>query len=270
MQTLNNHEVYKTLRSIAETAYPEKLAEIRTFRVSIHAIESNSRHGDYNLLTREIRIFNLSRKTAHLIKTTIHELSHHIDCCFYGKTAHDKQFYTTYKHLLEVAHKMSVINLAETTDQIDSRDLAAMAKKVGAPRYETQQPKSGFLIKVDNAFAIRDQLKEHGYRFSSTEKLWILEVAETTKAKEETWILKIAPAGSVRVIALAENDIESIYFGIVGKKIPASRNPELKDLGFKFDKARGWYKRIKASEKDAFTRLCADRFQLRPSFTGTL
>ncbi|WP_226034435.1 hypothetical protein [Aquitalea palustris] len=270
MITLNNYDVYKSLRSIAETAFPDKISEIKSFKVSIHATESNTKHGDYNLLTREIRIFNLSRKTAHIIKTTIHELAHHLDCCFYGKTAHDKQFYTTYKHLLEVGHKMGTINLADTTDAIDSRDLSAMAKKVGTPKYETQAPKSGFLIKVDNAYSIKDEIKAHGYRFSTTEKLWIMEVDQASRAKEELWILKLTAAANVKIVPLSENNIESIYFGIVGKKIPQGRNVELKDLGFKFDKSRGWYKRIKASEKESFSQLCAERFQVRPSFTGTL
>lgn len=269
MLTLNNHEVWKTLKEIAEEAFPEKKGMVKSFRVSIYATESNTKHGDYNLMSREIRIFNLSRKTAHIIKTTIHELAHHCDCSFYGKTAHDKQFYTTYKQLLEVAHRMGKINLADTTDEIDSRDLSAMVKKVGKPQYESQVKRGGHIIKVDNAFTIKDQLKEHGYRFSSTEKLWLLEISDAQLPAEKAWIEGKTDSANIRIVGVDDNTIDSIYFAIVGKKI-FGKNDELKALGFKFDQARGWYKRILASEKNTVSQLVKERFSVTPSFTGTL
>lgn len=270
MLTFNNHEVWKTLKEIAEEAFPEKTGTLKAFRVSIYATESNTKHGDYNLMTREIRIFNLSRKTAHIIKTTIHELAHHCDCSFYGKTAHDKQFYTTYKKLLEVAHRMGKINLADTTDEIDSRDLSAMAKKVGKPLYEAQVKHDGYVIKVDNAFTIKDQLKEHGYRFSVTEKLWLLEVTNEQLSFEKAWVESITAAVNVRIVGVDDNTIDSIYFAIVGKKNLFGKNEELKTLGFRFDQARGWYKRIRAAEKTATTQQVRDHFNITPLFTGTL
>lgn len=269
MLTLNNHEVWKTLKEIAEAAFPELQGTLKAFRVSIHATESKTKHGDYNLVTREIRIFNLSRKTAHIIKTTIHELAHHCDCSFYGKTGHDKQFYTTYKHLLEVAHRLGVINLADTTDLIDSRDLSAMSKKVGKPQYQAQTKRGGHIIKVDNAFPIKEQLKEHGYRYSGTEKLWLLEVTDEQLLTEKSWIEAITAVTNIRIVSVDDNTIDSIYFAIVGKKL-FGKNEELKALGFKFDQARGWYKRILASEKNATTQLTNERFNITPLFTGTL
>ena len=269
MLTLNNHEVWRTLKEIAEEAFPENKGKIKAFRVSIHAIESRTKHGDYSLLTREIRIFNLSRKTAHIIKTTIHELAHHCDCSFYGTTAHDKQFYITYKRLLEIAHRMGKINLADTADEIDSRDLSAMVKKVGAPQFEAQARRSGHLIKVDNAFAIKDLLKEHGYRYSSTEKLWLMEVLDGQLEEERRWVEGKTQQGNIKIVGVDDNAIESIYFGIIGKKF-FGKNDELKTLGFRYDSARGWYKRIRASEKDEFSKLVRERFKVAPSFTGTL
>lgn len=270
MHTLNNADVYRTLRQLADTAYPEKAHQIRHFKISIHAQESATKHGDYAPHTAEIRIFNLSRKTAHIIKTTIHELAHHIDCSLYGKTGHDKQFYTTYKHLLETAHSMGIINLADTTDEIDSRDLSAMAKKVGAPTYTHQQAKEGWLIKIDNAFAIKDQLKARGYRFSATEKLWLLEVDATTRTTEETWVNTLTTANNIRIVPTADNSIQSVYFAIIGKKLPVAHNQILKDNGFRFDTTRGWYKRILAADTDSVTKSCSELFGIKPTFTGTL
>ena len=78
--TLNEYELQRVLKEIAETAFPEK--EVWYFKVLIISQESKGKHGDYNLMSKEIRIFNLSRKTAHIIKTTIHELAHHCQNCF--------------------------------------------------------------------------------------------------------------------------------------------------------------------------------------------
>ena len=67
--TLNEYEITKALKDIAEQTFPSQ--EFRYFKVMIMSQESKTRHGDYNQATKEIRIFNLSRKTAHIIKTTI-------------------------------------------------------------------------------------------------------------------------------------------------------------------------------------------------------
>lgn len=87
----------------------------------------------------------------------------------------------------------------------------AMAKKVGKPHYEgAQARRSGHVIKVDKAFAIKDELKEHGYRFSSTEKLWLLEVADAQLPTEKAWVNKTESA-NIRIVALDDNTIESVY-----------------------------------------------------------
>lgn len=270
MLTLNNVEVWKTLKAISEAAFPEKVALISSFRVEIHATESKSRHGDYHPTTKGIRIFNLSRKSSHIIKTTIHELAHHLDCCFNGDSGHHVRFYTIYKHCLEVAHRMGIINLADTVDAIDATDLKGMARCVGELQYEAQQVRSGFIIKVDNSFAFKDQLKAHGYTFSSTEKLWLMEVSAERLDEEKTWINNITVEANIRIVGRDDNSIDSVYFAILGNKNLFDKKEELKAMGCKYDSSKGWYKRIPASEKNSFIKVAQAQFSITPSFTGKL
>ncbi|WP_207002574.1 hypothetical protein [Trinickia mobilis] len=270
MLTLSNYEVYCTLKSIAETTYPDRVDKMRNFSVEVLAQESRTRHGDYHPSTRKIRIYNLSRKTAFIIKTTIHELAHHVDCCFYGKTAHDLQFYTTYKHLLETAHVMGVINIADVTDEIDARDILQLEKKAGRLVYDQQVAKDGLLIKVDRAFDIRDLLKERGYRYSATEKVWVLECDDSILEDEQGWLHGVTDATNVKVVRIAENTIESVYFCILGKNGFYGRQDELKELGFRFDQKKGWLKRIPAAEQASLARQVEKQFGVKATFRGKL
>jgi hypothetical protein len=270
MLTLNNGTVWKALKEIAEASYPDKIALIRHFSVDVQAKESKTRHGDYTYATRGIRIFNLSRKSSHIIKTTIHELAHHLDVCFNGSSGHGVPFYTIYKHCLETAHRMGVINLADTVDAIDATDLKGLARKVGELRYEAQAARDGFIVKVDNAFAIKDQLKGRGFTFSSTEKLWIKEVAAVDVDTEKVCVVALAGEKNVRIVGRDSNTIDSVYFAILGKKDLFDKKDDLKTFGCKYDSARGWYKRIQANEKKDFTNAVVRQFGITPSFTGSL
>ncbi|NGO98079.1 hypothetical protein BJL96_27845 [Burkholderia cenocepacia] len=201
----------------------------------------------------------------------MHELAHHVQCCFEGKTGHDRGFYTIYKHLLETAHQLGFIDLAETTDQIDSRDLANMAKLVGPPSRPTPIPKaSSHIIKVSNAFAIKDDLKAHGYVFSSTEKAWIHEVEDALLSSEAEWISARAQPDQIRIVKRSENVIESVYFCIVGKSGVFQHIEELKADGYRFDSKAGWYKRIPAIEKTTYEREVVKKFSVTPRFRGKL
>ncbi len=270
MQTLSNHEVWRNLRDIALAAYPTRARELRPFTVDVLAQESRTKHGDYMPSTGAIRIFNLSRATHEIIKTTVHELAHHVDVCFTGKTGHDLAFYGNYRHLLETAHDMRIVDLAKVGDDISVRDLDMMCKKVGAPDWQPHaiQPDS-YLIKVDNAFAHKDALKAAGFRFSPTEKKWVREVTGGERAAAEAETRQVAPGAEVTVVNTADNTIDSVYFAVMGKDL-WGMNDRLREAGFSFHKTRGWFRRIAASDKDRVGRECLEAFGTSPKFMGTL
>lgn len=270
MLTLSNYEVWSTLKSIAEEAYPERASEVKTFSVEVVAKESKTFHGDYHIRTRKIRILNLSRKTASIIKTSIHELAHHLDCCFDGRTGHDHQFYTKLKHLLETAHRMSVINLDDVLDEIDVADMRQLVKTVGSLEYTPQANDMGLLIKVDNAFSIKEDLKERGYRFSPTERLWILEADDSIVEDETGWLHGVTDASNVQIVPVADNKIESVYFCVLGKKGFFGRQDELKAAGFRWHEKKGWYKRIPAAQKREVETQVTRQFGVNAVFRGAL
>lgn len=270
MLTLNSHDVHRHLRSIALEAYPNQQNELRSFTVEVVAQERKTFHGDYHFAHRKIRIFNLSRPTAHIIKTSVHELAHHVDCCFYRRTGHDKQFYTTYKQLLETGHRMGILDLALVTDAIGLRDIAQLERSVGPLVFDAGTKKDGWLIKVDNAFKIKDELKSRGYAYSNTERVWLIECDNSILEDETGWLHQVIASENVRVIAAAENEIDSIYFCVMGKNGLFQHKEHLKADGFKFDNKHGWYKKVPAKAQREIGQSLKAKYAVEPKFRGSL
>ncbi|CAB3920439.1 DNA polymerase III subunit epsilon [Achromobacter xylosoxidans] len=270
MLTLNSNDIHEALRSIAAMAFEANSVMLRSFTVEIVPKEMRSRHGDYHLVTRKIRVFNLSRPAAHVVKTAVHELAHHVDCCLYGRTGHDKQFYTTYKLLLETGHRMGVIDLAVVTDAIGLRDIAQLEKSVGRLDFKPAVRKEGWVIKVDNAFRFKDSLKERGYSYSSTERAWVIECDDSILADETGWLHEHLESKNVRVLAAAANEIDSIYFCVLGKVGLFQHKDVLKADGFSFHAQHGWYKRVLAREQANMTTLLHGKYGVTPKFRGGL
>lgn len=270
MLTLNSHDVHRHLRSIALEAYPGQQGQLRSFTVEVVAEERKTFHGDYHFALRKIRIFNLSRPTAHIIKTSVHELAHHVDCCFYGRTGHDKQFYTTYKRLLETGHQMGIVDLAIVTDAIGLRDIDQLEKSVGPLEFDADARKEGWLIKVKNAFKIKDDLKARGYVYSSTERSWLIECDNSILEDETGWLHEMIERDSVQVVPAADNEIESIYFCILGKLGLFQHKENLKDEGFKFDSKHGWYKPVPAKAQREISAALKTKYAVDPKFRGRL
>lgn len=270
MLTLNSHEVHRTLKSIAYETYPDRHGKILSFSVDVIAKEMKSFHGDYHPGLRKMRIFNLGRPTAWIVKTSVHELAHHIDCCFYGKTGHDLQFYTTYKQLLETGHRMGVIDLDLVTDEIGVRDVRQLEKIAGPLVYETQVKKSGWLLKVDNAFSFKDELKQRGYTYSSTERVWLIECDASILEDEQGWLHAQTDAQNIRVVAADENEIESVYYCIMGKDGMFAHKEALKADGFTFNSKYGWYKRILAKDQKGLAKDLQGKYKVTPKFKGSL
>lgn len=253
MQTFNDGEVWETLRAVARRCYPDKLGLIKDTKVTVYAAEHPNRHGDYDLITREIRIFNLSRPKAAIIKTTVHELAHHLDFCFYGSTCHNKRFFVVYKCLLETAHRMRVVNLAEANDPILNHDITRLEAKVGRLEYKPFEPSNDFIVKVRIPSKDRIMLVDRGYRLSEKEQCWIREFTIEELAEEVRWLRASVPEDRVIIVRADENVIDAVYLGVIGKdKRLFEKRDELMLAGFRRDPVRGWYKKIRASQKEQF------------------
>lgn len=266
--TLSEYDVRKVLKEIAEKTFPDR--PLQFFKISILSKESASYHGDYNEMSREIRIYNLSRRTSDIIKTTIHELAHHCDNCFNGDSPHKKRFYGIYKQLLEKAHALGHIDLAKVIDEIDTRDIRMLEKHCGPLRYEPRpKEEDAFVCKVFNSYEYKNILRDRGYVYSPTEKAWVKEFTSEELATEGVFLADNMPAARVESVSSDEHEIESVYYLIIGSK-NQSISERMKADGFFFHDKFGWVKRIHAADKKREEDYIKEKYHVKPMVVGKL
>ena len=176
----------RALIDIVRYAYRDspKLNEYCDFRYEIVNKEMKSKHGDYTGALRRIRIFNTeSRSLTHLIKTSIHELAHHIDHCNRGKSDHSKDFYKEYRLLLFAALDLGLLDLTDALEGArDSTDANKMklilVEYMELGRAKRDRIKRAARISVYNAYDIKGPLKAMGFRWDPESKAWAKELDE--------------------------------------------------------------------------------------------
>jgi hypothetical protein len=248
-------EIHKMLETLAEKAFPDK--KILKFFIQVCTQESQSRHGDYSSMHRVIRIFNLSRKTEFILKTTIHELAHHCEYCIYGKTAHTKQFYSVYKALLETAVKMGIIDYEEVRKVNDSNDIKTLEShfgKINVAYNPKEDPKRNkYIVKVFDSFKIKHLLSKRDYTYNSIEQVWQKEINRGEMQVEKDFLYKIIEKKNVKVTGANDVQIEAIYYIIVDEGYAHKDklyNNKYLFKGYNFTKGNLWVKKIKAKDLD--------------------
>lgn len=182
-------QVKNILCDLVDYAYDDnnpKKDLYKKFYIEVSEQNKKSFHGDYDIKTHHIRIFNTYRDDASIIVTTIHELTHHIDNCNRGTSDHSKEFYTIFEHLLKTGLNMGLFSkeqfFAATADASDSKKVRKMIED-----YEPvpiAYKKDVLIVRVRNCFDIKEQLKARGYHFNSIEKSWELETSEVENEKK--------------------------------------------------------------------------------------
>lgn len=174
------YQLKQVLADIAGIAYPDndKLERYQRFFVQFINKDLKSKHGDYHPTEKTIRVFNLYRNDSTILKTSIHELAHHVDFINRGKTDHSIFFYEVYKDLLYAALNMQLLTAEEILkDNVDSGDASKI--KLFLEEYKPQSveyKKDICKISVANAFPIKDKLFSRGYSFAKLSKLWEKEI----------------------------------------------------------------------------------------------
>jgi hypothetical protein len=241
--------VHALLKRIADATYPGK---IRPFFVELCARELRGRHADYKSSERLLRIFNLSQPTPFLVASGIHELAHHSEFCLHGKTGHSARFYETMFALLKTAIEMGIIEHADALDSgRRSADLPQLRKRFGdqlAALTSLEAGDGALLVKVTNAYAIKDTLKDRGYRFSNLEAAWCKEIPQSDEQAERQFLNSVHRADSIAIVAAHKADIEAIYHLVV--KGGFDQREQLKAAGYLFNgygrTGKVWVKRIAA------------------------
>ena len=245
------NEIKNILIDIAEKTYGEKP---EYFNLEMSSEERKSFHGQYWPAKRTIQIYNLSRPTAHIISTTIHELAHHIDSCKNGSSAHDKRFYGILKELLETAVKLGYIEYDMVRNKTDSLDISQMEKyygKISAEYDESLDSNKNFsMIKVSNSFEIKEELKERGYTYSAPEKLWQKKIETENVENEKAELKRLSDKIEILVCKYTDITINAICF-LVATGNTYQHKDILKENGF-FGKKSGknffWIKKIESKD----------------------
>lgn len=247
-----SYRIHQTLKQITQNTYPGLTT--KPFKLEIHAKEKRSSHGDYNLLTATIRLFNLSRPTDHIVACAIHELAHHLDCCFHGKSGHNKQFYDVYYSLLSTAVQMGVVDYDTVRCVSDASDIATLERhfgKIEAAYDENMDNKVGmFHVKVLNAFPVKESLKGRGYRWNNIELAWCKEIPEGLLKEEKSFLQQLLPQENIQISEANKVQIEAVYYIVV----PGAYEfrAVLKGSGYRFNgygrKGKQWVKKISACD----------------------
>ena len=183
------------LNDLVEYAYADdpRLPRYKRFYVEYLKKKLKTKNGDYREDNHHLRIFTEGREDVAVIKTSIHELSHHVDYMQRNHTNHDSRFYAVYRKLLYAALDMEIIRKQDYFNCIkDSRD----ATKVTKMLEEYQPKKTGYKkglkrVCVKRAFEIREALKQRGYTYNSYDKSWEKEIEAQRQPEEESFLISI-------------------------------------------------------------------------------
>lgn len=249
----SSFEIKKILEDIVFHTYNEKVPEdvltrMTKFYVKLENKIVNSYHGYYRYTDSSITIVNLNRNQTNIICTTIHELAHHVDRVFRGKTDHSKEFYEVFTDLLYTGLNMGLFDKIEALDmQTDASDSNKIKKILDAyvpnPIAYKQNEKR---IVVRNCYSVKDTLKEGGFSYNGLSNSWEKVVATDDVPKYEE-ILKTLPCEYDIVDAGAMN-IEA-NGTLIATDGSYEHREELKASGFVYNgQKKRWQKKINMAD----------------------
>lgn len=257
---MQNYKMFNILKDIIGIAYPEAEYPDNKFKkiyIELIPKEMKTIHGRYFPQLKKIQVFNLSRPTGHIVATTIHEVSHHIDHCLRDDSDHSKAFYEIMHKMLLTAMSMGVITKDDVITANDNKDKDRLIKYFG--EIETwnigsiDYHQNIAVIKVTSCFLIKDKLKARGYSYSRMEQTWEKEVDEGCLDAEKEFLSGLIVMDNVKIINGNEIDIEAVYYVCVLNSY--AHKDYLKANGYFWNgynkiKKNSWTKKILAKDKD--------------------
>lgn len=255
-----NVKLYKTLKDIINEAYPEEKYpknNFKKFYIDIISKEMKTVHGRYFPDKKLIEVFNLSRPTGHIISTTIHEASHHIDHCLRDTSDHTKEFYKIMHTMLLVAMGMGLITKNDILTANDSNDKKRLIKYFGDIEnwtYKNIDYKQNIVtFKISNCYSIKNILKQRNYIYSPGEQSWIKDINKENEDEEKEFLSNIISMANVKIISGNEIEIDAIYYICVTKCY--EQRAFLKENGYMWNgynkiKNNSWNKKIFAKDKE--------------------
>ena len=253
--------IKKLLDSIIDAAYPDLTPQqarlYKGYYISIYPQQMKSKNGDYNGATRTIRIFNPSKGKEGIAKTLLHELSHHIEYIQYGRCGHQENFYAAYEKLIHAALDLGILTRQDVIDaamRSRGRDKILKIVQRYVPNRNIKKPEvKKQVIRVYNAYQVKDELKERGYEWNKLEQTWDLETEdpEAEKAFLEEKNVSSEAAGKAPYYTASDPQLyirPIIYIEAYGNTYDS--RDVLKEHGFTYRKeTRTWRRKIYAGEK---------------------
>ena len=212
------------------------------FYVEISDKNYKSKIGHYRYDNHNIVIFNTYRDDESIVKTTIHELAHHIDYCNRGESDHSPTFYAEYAKLLYTAMNMRLFNRDEFLEcERDSTDYNKVCRILDKyePNYINYKTDK-WRVSVYNSYNYREYLKSQGYTYNGNMKCWEKEVddgeAEYEKLKD------------LDGVEIKHNSATELHFKgkikVIAEGNTYTHKEELKKAGFRF-KDKRWYTKLR-------------------------
>lgn len=249
--------IKKYLDDIIDVAYAEIPEEKRNrfhwFKLMIKKVEKETSSGMYHYSTHIIEVYNPSLGTRHLAKCCLHELSHHIDYCINGISGHKKPFYEVYRRLIYAALDMKILSQRDFDDHWSS-DANKVRKIVSEykPHPIDYKIEELYLVRVYNAFDLKEKLKEKHYHWSPIEQVWEKETDD--KQAEEALLTNLSIPAEKQdgkpyyLIKASDMYIDPVVY-IKADGNAYEERSYLKEEGFHFyGKEKVWAKKVKANE----------------------
>lgn len=243
-------ELKKILEDIVYVAYKdsEKLSLYKKFYIEFLQKDLKSKNGQYNEKEHKITIYNLSRSDSVIIKTSIHELAHHVDTINRGTSDHSQAFYDIYKELLIAALNMKLFSkdlvLEGNTNSSDHSKVAKILNE-WIPKYVAYREKEITFI-IYNSYEIRNNLKNNDYKYNSINQTWKKTIDDCEREKEIEFLESLS--AEYKIVKANEVSVEAVGYLVANGETYSCRDI-LKKNGFFFSDKK-WRKKINLQNKE--------------------
>ena len=227
-----------------------RLMDYKKYQIEVLEEEFASRHGDYRLKERKIRLMNLYRDDVKLTLTAIHEMAHHVNHVQGNKDAHGSGFYANLKILLHGALDLKIIDKEECERSYERR---RDAQGSGKERkiildYEPKETnyKAGMeKIVVYGGYDDKEELKARGFFYNRIIKGWEKEIKSSCREEITPFLdsrgLKYTVTDAAKVLVKDKDKAESPLLLSVRGGYPLKE--ELKQMNFAYRAAdKSWIK----------------------------
>ena len=238
----------------------EKRERLKWYKLYVLPREKKRSGGMYYYNENRLEVYNPRLGSDFMASTLIHELSHRMSYQFHGSagTGHGKEFYAEYTRLIYAALDMGILTEDTFTNDTWSSDKNKVRKIISKYKPNPVEYTMNFppVVKVYNAYSIKEDLKTRGYTWNTIELLW---EKETDNTEDEAQFLE--NIGVINGTGETDNNKQMYYqidesslfmkpvIYIETKGDTYNAREKLKEMGFIYSsKDKKWICKVNASE----------------------